>query len=105
MMVFGDHGIAELSPCLAVPAGDADQVGVRPAAELRTLWVSSQGRALLWPGLFVDDTTRVRLQSVRDGLKGLLALLERPVSGVPFELMAATGTTERPVRPARRGKR
>jgi len=53
----------------------------------------------------VDDTTRVRLQSVREGLKGLLALLDRPVSGVPLELMAATGTTERPARPARRSKR
>lgn len=33
--------------------------GVAPVPQLRTLWVSSQGRALLWPGLFVDDTTPV----------------------------------------------
>lgn len=55
----------------------------------------------------VDDTTRARLQSVREGLQGLLALLERPVNGVPFALVAATATTERPaaVKPVRRSKR
>ena len=54
-----------------------------------------------------DDTTRARLQSVREGLQGLLALLERPVNGVPFELVAATGGTDRPaaVKPVRRNKR
>lgn len=55
----------------------------------------------------VDDTTRARLQSVREGLQGLLTLLERPVNGVPFELVAATAATDRPAapKPARRGKR
>ena len=55
----------------------------------------------------VDDTTRARLQSVREGLQGLLALLERPVSGVPFALVAAPAVTDRPAaaKPARRGKR
>ncbi len=55
----------------------------------------------------VDDTTRARLQSVREGLQGLLALLERPVNGVPFALVAATATTERPAaaKPVRRSKR
>lgn len=55
----------------------------------------------------VDDTTRARLQSVREGLQGLLALLERPVNGVPFALVAATATTERPAaaKSVRRSKR
>ncbi|MCC6988028.1 MAG: MerR family transcriptional regulator [Acidobacteria bacterium] len=54
----------------------------------------------------VDDTARARLQSVREGLQGLLALLERPVIGVPFELVAAKAATERPAaKPARRSKR
>ncbi len=55
----------------------------------------------------VDATTRARLQSVREGLLGVLALLERPVSGVGFELVAATGTTNGPAaaKPARRSKR
>lgn len=55
----------------------------------------------------VDDTTRARLQSVREGLQGLLTLLERPVNGVPFELVAAKAATDRPAtaKPARRGKR
>ena len=55
----------------------------------------------------VDDTTRARLQSVREGLQGLLALLERPVNGVPFALVAAEAATDRPAaaKPARRGKR
>ena len=55
----------------------------------------------------VDDTTRARLQSVREGLQGLLALLERPVNGVPFALVAAGAATDRPAaaKPARRGKR
>ena len=55
----------------------------------------------------VDDTTRARLQSVREGLQGLLALLERPVNGVPFALVAATAATERPAaaKSVRRSKR
>ena len=54
----------------------------------------------------VDATTRERLKSVREGLQGLLALLERPVSGGPFELVAATGPVDRPAaKAARRGKR
>jgi DNA-binding transcriptional MerR regulator len=55
----------------------------------------------------VDDITRARLQSVREGLQGLLALLERPVNGVPFALVAATAATDRPAaaKPARRSKR
>lgn len=59
--------------------------GVRPAAELRTLWVSSQGRALLWPGLFVDDTTPVeqyfheqRLPEVMQGHAQALTVRRRP---------------------------
>ena len=55
----------------------------------------------------VDATTRARLKSVREGLLGVLALLERPVSGAPFELVAITGTTEGPAaaKPSRRSKR
>ncbi|HQZ40857.1 MAG TPA: hypothetical protein PLH72_17645, partial [Vicinamibacterales bacterium] len=55
----------------------------------------------------VDAATRTRLQSVRKGLLGVLALLERPLRGSSFELVAVTGTTDRPVaaKPARRSKR
>jgi len=38
----------------------------------------------------VDDEMRTRLRSVRDGLQGVLALLERPLVGTPFELVATT---------------
>ncbi len=38
----------------------------------------------------VDEQTRQRLRSVRDGLQGVLALLERPAAGAHFELVAAT---------------
>ena len=36
----------------------------------------------------VDEATRTRLRSVRHGLQGVLALLERPVGVAPFELVA-----------------
>jgi len=52
----------------------------------------------------VDATTRRRLQSVRDGLMGLLALLDKPAGEAPFAL-AADGGPSKPARPARRGKR
>ncbi len=35
----------------------------------------------------VDERTRTRLRSVRQGLQGVLALLERPIGGSPFELV------------------
>ena len=35
----------------------------------------------------VDEQTRARLLSVRQGLQGVLALLERPIGGAPFELV------------------
>ena len=38
----------------------------------------------------VDEQTRTRLRSVQQGLKSVLALLERPVAGAPFALVAAT---------------
>ena len=38
----------------------------------------------------VDEQTRTRLRSVRQGLKDVLALLERPPGGVSFELMPVT---------------
>ncbi len=53
----------------------------------------------------VDEQTRVRLRSVRQGLQGVLTLLERPLGGAPFELVAtATGavTAAPKVRRARR---
>jgi len=55
----------------------------------------------------VDADTRARLRSVREGLVHVLALLERPTGGVAFELVATSGTTERPAaaKPARRSKR
>jgi len=59
--------------------------GVKPATELRTLWVSSQGRALLWPGLYVDDTTPVeqyfaaqRLPEVLQGYAQALTVQRKP---------------------------
>jgi DNA-binding transcriptional MerR regulator len=53
----------------------------------------------------VDASTRARLQSVREGLVAVLALLDRP-AGVPFELVAAEGPTRAaPAKPARRAKR
>lgn len=37
----------------------------------------------------VDEETRMRLRSVRQGLQGVLALLERPIGAAQFELVAA----------------
>ncbi len=36
----------------------------------------------------VDEGTRTRLRSVRKGLEGVLALLDRPLGVTPFELVA-----------------
>jgi DNA-binding transcriptional MerR regulator len=36
----------------------------------------------------VDEGTRTRLRSVRKGLEGVLALLDRPLGATPFELVA-----------------
>jgi len=59
--------------------------GVKAAAELRTLWVAAQGRALLMPGLYVDDTTPVeqyfsgpRLPEVLEGYAQPLVVQRRP---------------------------
>jgi DNA-binding transcriptional MerR regulator len=52
----------------------------------------------------VDATTRQRLQSVRDGLIGLLALLDKP-TGEPSLVLTAGDGPSKPARPARRGKR
>lgn len=38
----------------------------------------------------VDEGTRIRLRSVRQGLQGVLALLERPLGVASFELVATT---------------
>lgn len=54
----------------------------------------------------VDATTRARLKSVREGLVKVLAVLDRPVGGVPFTLVAAAGPEERAaVVKTRRSKR
>ncbi len=55
----------------------------------------------------VDASTRARLKSVREGLLAVLALLERPLGGVPFELVAAAGSGDGPAsaKTARRSKR
>lgn len=55
----------------------------------------------------VDATTRARLKSVRAGLVKVLALLDRPVGGAPFALVAASGPVERPAaaKASRRSKR
>jgi len=45
----------------------------------------------------VDQETRTRLRSVRQGLQGVLALLERPLGGAQFELVGAA--PEAPVAP------
>lgn len=53
---------------------------------------------------FVDEGMRTRLRSVREGLQGVLALLERPLGGAPFELVATAPDV--PVAPkARRARR
>ena len=40
--------------------------------------------------VLVDEQTRTRIRSVRQGLQGVLDLLNRPVSATGFELVAAT---------------
>ena len=39
--------------------------------------------------VMVDEQTRTRIKSVRQGLRGVLELLSRPVGAAPFELIAA----------------
>jgi DNA-binding transcriptional MerR regulator len=53
----------------------------------------------------VDEQTRTRLRSVRQGLQGVLALLERPVGGPPFALVATTADGAPTVKPSRRARR
>jgi DNA-binding transcriptional MerR regulator len=53
----------------------------------------------------VDEQTRTRLRSVRQGLQGVLALLERPLGGASFELVAATPDLTVPAPKARRARR
>ncbi len=43
---------------------------------------------------FVDEQMRTRLRSVRQGLQGVLTLLERPLGGAPFELVPAATVAE-----------
>lgn len=56
---------------------------------------------------FVDDTVRDRLRSVRAGLAGVLALLERPLDGDRFTLVPSSAAPARraPAKPARRNAR
>lgn len=58
-------------------------------------------------GSFADDTVRVRLRSIRDGLAGVLALLERPLEGDRFTLVPTTAAPARraPAKATRRGAR
>ncbi|MEP7117531.1 MAG: MerR family transcriptional regulator [Acidobacteriota bacterium] len=54
----------------------------------------------------VDSQTRTRLRSVRDGLKSVLTLLERPISPTPFELVAAAPEVPAPAaKGSRRARR
>jgi DNA-binding transcriptional MerR regulator len=53
----------------------------------------------------VDEQTRTRLRSVRQGLQGVLTLLERPLGGAPFELVATVTDAVNPVPKARRARR
>ena len=53
----------------------------------------------------VDEQTRTRLRSVRQGLQGVLTLLERPLGGAPFELVATVTDAVDPVPKARRARR
>jgi len=39
--------------------------------------------------VLVDEQTRARIRSVREGLQGVFDLLNRPVAAAPFELIAA----------------
>ena len=53
----------------------------------------------------VDEQTRTRLRSVRQGLQGVLTLLERPLGGAPFELVATVTDEVHPAPKARRARR
>ena len=53
----------------------------------------------------VDEQTRTRLRAVRQGLQGVLALLERPLAGAPFELVAAATDAAPAPKAARRARR
>ena len=55
----------------------------------------------------VDEHTRTRIRSVRDGLQGVLDLLSRPAGAAAFELVAAAApvTEGRAARGARKAKR
>ena len=52
----------------------------------------------------VEEQTRTRLRSVRQGLQGVLALLERPVASAPFALAAPTANGA-PAAKSRRARR
>ena len=56
---------------------------------------------------FVDETMRARLRSVRQGLQNVLAMLDRPIAGPSFELVAAAGdaAAARAPKGARRARR
>lgn len=56
---------------------------------------------------FVDDTVRDRLRSVREGLAGVLALLERPLDTDRFTLVPSSAAPVRraPAKAARRHTR
>ena len=55
----------------------------------------------------VDEQTRTRIRSVRDGLQGVLDLLSRPAGSTAFELVAAAAPVAegRAARGARKAKR
>jgi len=53
----------------------------------------------------VDEQTRLRLRSVRQGLQGVLTLLERPLGGAPFELVATATDAVAAAPKARRTRR
>ena len=53
----------------------------------------------------VDERTRTRLRSVRQGLQGVLTLLERPLRGAPFELVATVTDAVAAAPKARRARR
>lgn len=53
----------------------------------------------------VDEHTRSRLRSVRHGLQDVLTLLERPLGGAPFELVATVTDAVATAPKARRARR
>lgn len=55
--------------------------------------------------LLVDEHTRSRLRSVRQGLQGVLTLLERPLGVAPFELVATVTDAVAAAPKARRARR